>query len=136
MMHSKNNITSLFPGFSSIVSLSDLNLLINLGVTEHERHSKQAVNISFKFFFKQKPKGCETDNIEDTVCYHDVSNTVKEYCDNKEFKLLEYMCNGLYRAIRMLTPSDVKIWIKIEKCSPPIDGLIGSTSFEYTDIGE
>jgi dihydroneopterin aldolase len=136
MKHNVDSIASLPMGFSSVLSLSELNLPINLGITDDEMRNKQEVSISFKFFFKDKPLGCKTDNIKDTVCYHEISNLVKEYCENKEFRLLEYICYGLYNKIKAAIPPNIKIWIRIEKCNPPIEQLVGSTSFEYTDVWE
>ncbi len=134
MNHSVNSITSLPAGFSSVISLNDLRVYINLGVGEDERKNVQEVNISFQFLSKEQPRGCITDDINDTVCYHKISETIKNYCGNKEFKLLEFLCNGLYNEIKKITPPAMKIWVKVEKCKPPIDNLIGATSFEYTDI--
>jgi len=136
MTSAVNSITALNAGFSSTISLNDLRLSVNLGVSAVERDVKQEINVSFKFFFKHQPKACGTDDIKDTVCYHEISDAVKKYCQGGEFKLLEYMCSGLYNAIRASINPDIKIWIRIEKCNPPIDGLLGSTAFEYTDIGE
>jgi dihydroneopterin aldolase len=136
MTHAVNSITVLHAGFSSSISLNDLRLMVNLGVTAHERDVKQEINVSFKFFFKKQPGACETDDIDDTVCYHKISDAVKGYCEFGQFKLLEYMCNGLYNKIRADIARDIKIWIRIEKCNPPIYGLLGSTSFESTDIWE
>jgi FolB domain-containing protein len=117
MTHSVNSITALHTGFSSVISLSDLGLAVNLGVTDDERDVKQNINISFKFFFKAVPEGFKTDEINDTICYHQISEIVRKFCNNGKFKLLEYMCNGLYEEVRKSAPSDVKIWIRIEKCS-------------------
>ncbi len=134
MKHSVNSITLLPSGFSSVISLNDLRVYINLGVGEDERKNPQEVNISFRFFSKQPPNGFVTDDIKDTVCYHEISNAIKNYCEKKEFKLLEYLCNGLYKEVRATIPYTMRIWVKAEKCNPPIDNLMGSTSFEYTDM--
>jgi len=134
MNHSVNSITPLPVGFSSVISLNDLRVYIRLGVGEDERKNPQEVNISFKFFSKEPPKGCITDDINDTVCYYGVSSIINNYCNNREFKLLEYLCNSLCREVRESVPDNIKIWVKAEKCKPPIENLMGSTSFEYTDI--
>lgn len=111
-------------------------VLVNLGVSDGERNTKQEVNVSIKLFFKNAPKGCVTDSIKDTVCYFEISNAIKEFCNKGSFKLLEYLCHGLYGEIRKGVPEDIKIWIRVEKCNTPIDDLLGSTCFEYTDIWE
>ena len=134
MMQHVNNISSTPSGFSSIISLNNLILSVNLGVTEDERKTPQKISVSFKFYMKGIPKSCETDNIEDTVCYAEMAELVKQHCSKKDFKLLEYLCYFLYEEIRKKIDPEVKIWVGVEKCDPPIEGLVGSTSFEYTDI--
>ena len=134
MIPSVNSITSSNAGFSSVISLSNLKLAVNLGVTKEERDVRQQVNISFKFYLKDAPEACTTDNIHDTVCYAEMAEIVRRHCNKKDFKLLEYLCYFLYREVRKNIPPDIKIWIGVEKCNPPIEGLVGSTAFEYTDI--
>ncbi|MCE3231965.1 MAG: FolB domain protein [Rickettsiaceae bacterium] len=120
--------------FSSVISLNDLLLKVNLGVTEEERNVKQDIKISFKLFFKNPPKACESDSLEETICYHDISRIVDQHCHESKVKLLEYLCFQLHKEVRKIVSEDIKIWIKVEKCNPPIEGLIGTTSFEYSDF--
>jgi dihydroneopterin aldolase len=123
-------------GYSSVVSLNDLMMKVNIGVTEEERNTVQDIKISFKLFFKTPPLACETDDLNDTVCYHKISGIVEEHCKANKVKLLEYLCLQLHKRVREVVDSSIKIWIKIEKCNPPIEGLVGSTSFEYCDFQE
>jgi dihydroneopterin aldolase len=120
--------------YNSIVTLNDLLLKANIGVTEVERSCKQDLRLSFKLYFKDKPKACDTDKIEDTICYHEIANIALQYCSENDVKLLEYLCYGLYKKIKSKIGKKVNIWIKIEKCSPPIEGILGGTSFEYSDL--
>jgi dihydroneopterin aldolase len=121
-------------GYNSVVSLNDMQLKMNIGVTSEERDLPQDIKVSFKFFYKEFPMGCNTDNIDDTVCYHKVSDIVSNYCKSNKVKLLEYLCFKLHKEIKKITPDDVTLWIKIEKCHPPIEGMLGGTSFEYADF--
>lgn len=121
-------------GYNSVISLNDLLLKVNIGVTNEERDRPQDIKISFKLFYKDYPEGCLTDEINETDCYHKISEIASEYCKNNEVKLLEYICFGLHKKIRKVVAEDVKIWVKIEKCNPPIAGMLGGTSFEYADF--
>ncbi|MDA0781705.1 MAG: dihydroneopterin aldolase [Rickettsiales bacterium] len=121
-------------GYNSVISLEGLLLKVNIGITEQERDIPQDIKISLKFFYKDFPSGCNTDNIADTVCYHKIADIVTSYCKSNKVKLLEYLCLGLHRKIRLIAPEDVVIWIRVEKCNPPIDGMLGGTSFEYGDF--
>ena len=129
MNNVNNNIKLLPEGFFSAISLNSLRISVNLGVGQSERNNKQEVDISFKFFYKQPPEGFYSDNIKDTICYHQISEIVKNYCNSRQFRLLEYLCNGLCAEVRKVTPVDVGIWIMVEKCNPPIENLIGSNLF-------
>jgi dihydroneopterin aldolase len=121
-------------GYNSIVSLNDLLLKVNIGETKKERDIQQDKKIRFKLFYKNYPEGCITDEITETDCYHKIAEISSNYCHNNNVRLLEYLCFGLHKKIREVVASDVKIWVKIEKCNPPIAGMLGGTSFEYADF--
>jgi len=121
-------------GYNSVVSLNDLLIKANIGVTNEERDVPQDVKISFKLFYKDRPEGCKTDNIEDTVCYHKIANIVSNYCKVNKVSLLEYLCFELHKKIREVAPDNIKIWLKAEKCNPPIEGMLGGACFEYADF--
>ncbi len=120
--------------YNSIISLNHLMLKVNLGVTEEERKIPQDVKLDFKIYLKDAPKACESDDINDTICYHEVTKIVEKFCHNQEFKLLEYMCFNLHKKIKKIFNKNVRLWIRVEKCKPPIDNLLGTTSFEYSDL--
>ena len=121
-------------GYNSVISLDELLLKVHLGITEKEQSVPQDVKISFKFFYKDFPAGCNTDNIADTVCYNKTADIVTSYCKNNKVKLLEYLCLELHKKIRKILPDNVVLWIKVEKCHPPIEGMLGGASFEYADF--
>jgi dihydroneopterin aldolase len=120
--------------FNSVVSLDSLQMKVNLGVTEEERNVAQDVKISFKLYFETPPKACYSDELKDTICYHEIANIAREHCTGNHVKLLEYLCMQLHAKVRKVVAESIKIWIKVEKCNPPIKGLMGSTSFEYCDF--
>ena len=121
-------------GYNSVISLNDLLLKVHIGITEGEQNIPQDVNISFKFFYKDFPAGCNSDNITDTICYNKTANIVTSYCKNNKVKLLEYLCFELHKEVRKTVPDNVVVWIKVEKCDPPIEGMTGGASFEYADF--
>ncbi len=121
-------------GYNSVISLNDLLIKANLGVTKEERDQLQDIKISFKLLFEKLPKACQTDKLSDTICYHKISNIAYEHCQTNKVHTLEYLCYELYKKVRNEIENNAKIWIKVEKCNPPIEGLVGSTSFEYSDF--
>ena len=134
MTTSVNSIPSFVPGFSSVISMNGLGLDINLGVGNEERNIKQKVKVSFKLFYKATPSGCSSDNLNDTICYSEISEIIRKYCHDKEFKLLEFLCKEIYLQIKTLAPAGVKVWVITEK-NPPMYN-VETTSFEYTDLWE
>lgn len=119
--------------YSSVLSLTELKLQVSLGVTEEEREKPQNIKVCFKLFFSEVPKACFSDEIKDTFCYYEIANAVEDYCKNKEFNLLEYLCYQLHGIVRQVVDKNIKIWIRVIKCDPPIAKVEGVTSFEYND---
>lgn len=119
--------------YPSIVSLNDMKVSMSIGLSDDERSEKQDIILSFKLFYTTPPKACETDEIEDTNCYYKIYQIADNYCSNNSVKLLEYLCYQLYKLIRNVTDDDIKIWVKAEKCRPPIDNFAGTSSFEFSD---
>ena len=117
-----------------IISVNSFKVSVNLGASQEERKLPQDVLISIKLYFNEAPKACFSDELEDTICYFKICETIKKYCADKEFKLLEYLNFSLYKQIRNNIDDNIKIWIKTEKAKPPIENLIGTTSFEYSDL--
>lgn len=119
--------------YSSIISLDNMKVSMSIGLSDEERSEKQDIILSFKLFYNKPPKACETDNIDDTSCYYQIYKIADNYCNNNSIKLLEHLCYELYKQIRKVVNDDIKIWVKAEKCKPPIDNFFGTSSFEFTD---
>jgi len=120
--------------YSSTLSLNDLQLEVNLGAGKQERSVKQNILVSFKIFFPKKPKACDNDNVEDTICYFKLSQIIEDYCRNREFHLLEYLCVRLHEQLRSNMKESARLWVRVDKCKPPIENIKGTTSFEYSDL--
>lgn len=118
---------------SAVISLNKLRLQLRLGCTDTERATPQPVDVSVKFFFDTPPVGCMTDALADTVCYDDITTTIRNYCNGKEFHLLERLGKDLYEQVCGKAPKNAKIWVKVVKCMPPVEGL-ESFDFIYSDL--
>lgn len=119
--------------YSSAISMDAFELMVNIGYSESERKTPQRVMFYTKFFFRQPPKAFYNDSLDDTICYQSVADVITRTCDGSEFKLLEFLCHEIFSNLRANVPSNVKIWLKVEKCKPPVENLKGSASFEFTD---
>jgi len=120
--------------YPAILALDRLHLMLSLGVTEEERKVPQSVHLYLRVFFPTLPPSCLNDKLDDTICYDKIVQQVQEYCRNKEFRLLEYVCFQLHTHLRSSIDPSIKLWLKIVKCNPPIKDMEGPTSFSYGDM--
>ena len=115
---------------TTTLQLNDLCLPMHIGVPEEERAKPQDINIDITIAFSHPIKGCENDTIEDTVCYDQLVQAIKAYCQDRSFKLIESLACQLHTLVgALLKPKDT-LTIKVTKCNPPIREL-GTASFEY-----
>ena len=115
---------------SSIIHLNDLSQMVNVGCGVEERSQKQELRFSFKISFPNLPLACESDRIEDTVCYHKLSDKISLACKGKEFATLEKIAKTIFELVKNDFPTGASLTLKVEKVKPPIEGLAGSASFE------
>lgn len=112
------------------LELKQLELLVNLGLGEEERSVKQNVWINFSIMFEKLPNACLNDSIDETHCYFNITNKIKELCYGREFKLLEHLCHEIYNVIKKDTSE--KISVTVIK-NPPIFEVKGGASFTIGD---
>jgi dihydroneopterin aldolase len=118
----------------SVLKINKLRINIHLGWSREEREIKQDVDVYIKFLFNGLPKACITDNLEETICYDKLAKLITSYTESKQFKLIEALCYQLYNLIRQNVSNDPKIWIKVVKCKPPVENILGNTSFVLSDL--
>lgn len=70
------------------LSINELLVPCIIGVFENERKEKQNVSISLELSVDTHKAG-QTDNISDTVSYHDIANDVYRLVSESHFQLLE-----------------------------------------------
>jgi 7,8-dihydroneopterin aldolase/epimerase/oxygenase len=122
----------------TILLINKLRVLVKIGVTRDERSNPQEIFIKVKIKRSNKPKACETDNINDAVCYDSLSKKVSEYCADNEFNLVECLANGLFELISDIffynaingKNNGITITITVYK-KPQIPNLDGYVSFAF-----
>ena len=114
--------------------ISDLRLFVKLGCEEVERRTPQEVRLSIEFRFSSVPKATQTDEIGDTVCYAKVSQAIKNYCEGKEFKLIEKLALDLVFVTKDVIGNDMAMALTVHKIKPPIENLIGGTQYRIADF--
>ncbi len=94
------------------VSLKDLQAFCRLGIYDSERTLGQCININIDLFFDLSIAGISND-IKDTIDYVDVSLTIRELAQAKEYLLIENLseeiCQALFKKFPILDAIDLEI---------------------------
>jgi dihydroneopterin aldolase len=94
-----------------ILSLVDLELTCHLGVPAEERAQAQKILCTAVFPVPNLKKAAETDNLEHTVNYYDLSQLLRQTAQQKERKLIETLAADLSQAALAAFPLP---WIDLE----------------------
>jgi dihydroneopterin aldolase len=96
---------------TSVLSLVDLEITCHLGVPPEERAQPQKILCTAVFPVPNLKKAAETDNLEHTVNYYDLSQLLKKTARQKERKLIETLASDLAQSAFNQFPFP---WIQIE----------------------
>jgi dihydroneopterin aldolase len=94
-----------------VLSLVDLELTCHLGVPTEERAQPQKILCTAVFPVPNLKKAAETDNLEHTVNYYDLSQLLQKTARQKERKLIETLAADLSQAALSTFPLP---WIDLE----------------------
>jgi dihydroneopterin aldolase len=94
-----------------ILSLVDLELTCHLGVPAEERAQSQKILCTAVFPVPNLKKAADTDKLEHTVNYYDLSQLLKKTAKQKERKLIETLATDLSQAALAAFPLP---WIDLE----------------------
>lgn len=118
-MHSlpstKGKIQPIFLPSLNILEFPSFTLPLYLGVRKEEKLKKQPVSFIIKLCFSSMPKGCTTDNIEDTFCYEKIINDLSLLLLDKEYCLLESLALESYLFLKQKLSDDRLIFITVKK---------------------
>lgn len=117
---------------SSNLTISDLKLWIHLGCSDQEKYHPQLVSFDILIDFFQNPQAVLSDKLEDSVCYANITNIVKETISNKKYNLIEYLAANTYDEIIKHTGNkEISLTVTVKKLSPPVKDIHGYVSFTY-----
>jgi dihydroneopterin aldolase len=116
----------------STLHIQHLELKLNLGWRSKERSEEQAVFLDMDIYFPHPPKACETDELDDTVCYAKLTDDIHEKISAKHYRLIEHLCADIYALAKKHVPEDARVLVRITKF-PRLAGLRKGVSFEYGD---
>jgi dihydroneopterin aldolase len=120
--------------------LNQLRLHVHLGEGSAERAVLQDIDVSVSVYFMDLPAACGDDDGK-FICYNKLADVLRAKATSQPYRLIEFLCMQLYAAargeiVRAMGEDAASIYItlKLNKCHPPVQGLIGGSSFEYTDL--
>ena len=82
------------------LTLNQISLLVHLGWGEEEREVPQKIWVDISIQFSSLPVGCQTDELSDTVCYATLAKSLKKFCENRSFKLIEHLTHEIYTMVK------------------------------------
>lgn len=102
----------------SSLSLKNLGVKTYLGVTAEERAKRQEVSLDIVIKFPTFLLACKTDNIEDTVCYQELTGKIFEFCKAQKSSLIEHLGYELFLLVKKNLPKDALLMLSIAKKKP------------------
>jgi dihydroneopterin aldolase len=118
----------------ALLELRGARLSVRLGCGPDERALPQAVDLDLAVRFAEAPPACESDKLEDTVCYAELVELARAFVRGREFRLLERLARELFAELRPLVPPGAELWLRVTKLHPPIAELSSGVSFALGDF--
>lgn len=113
---------------SATLLIPEIACEINIGWTEEERSTPQAITVAVSLHLHKAPRGCETDELDDTICYDRLVETIHNTYQGRSFKLIEHLAYHIQQAITPLI-GEANASITVSKVNPPIPTLTKPVSF-------
>lgn len=114
------------------LSIKQLNLFVSLGWPEKERLEKQSILMDIDIDFNTAPSACVSDQLQDTLCYSDLIESLRNTLENQTFHLIEHLCHAAFHLLKPSLPSDARLHISVLK-HPAILGLAGGVAFSMKE---
>ena len=95
------------------IKISNLKIKTIIGILEHEKKNAQELIIDAKIKFNGS-KAMQSDKINDTIDYAQITKTIKEVCENSQSELLESLLAEILKKIMQFN-AIYKAKIKIYK---------------------
>lgn len=123
--------------YAHMLTLSRLRLPVHLGFYDEERAKKQMVEVSIRLYYLTPPAAADNDHAP----FHDYAKLaaeITEYMDTRQFRLLEFMANDMFRHVRAWYDArggkEIKLWLKVNKCDAPVPNLMDGANYIMSDL--
>lgn len=110
----------------SILSLNELAFDVSIGVYDHEKVNKQRLFVNIEIELMSLPKGCQSDDVVDVICYDHLIAHLRKKAQLKHFELIEHFAWILFNAIAEYLQETVVLTVAVLK-DPKIPGLKNAT---------
>jgi 7,8-dihydroneopterin aldolase/epimerase/oxygenase len=112
------------------IIIKDIRLVGFHGLYDYEKKDGVDLGFDIELFFHNQINN-DSDNIDQTVNYVDVIDTVKRINSSNSFNLIETLCNNLINEIVELY-KPLKTTVRIRKFKLPIDTPLSFIEVEMT----
>lgn len=117
---------------TTALNIQDIELQTYLGWPDDERAEKQSVWVDLSLVFPVVPKGCDSDQLQDTWCYAELITKLREQIGEQHFHLIEHLSKFLHETLKAHYPDGTKIQVHVTK-RPKILDFKGTVRFTYGD---
>ena len=114
----------------TILNINDYSVRCKIGCSTAERKKTQEVRVSVRLEFLIFPKACQTDRLQETVCYATLCEMIKRIATQKEYKLVEHLAHEIFMGLLAALPGECRSEVSVHKVAPPIKGLLGGVHFK------
>jgi len=114
------------------LQLKALEVSVRLGCFEEERAEPQVVRFTLRLRFPDRPQACESDAIEDTICYEEIARVVSMTAQAREFRLVEHLAWTVHQKVGELLPPSTVLSLKLHKPSLPMDFVTEGAVYEIS----
>lgn len=118
----------------SILKIPIIEDHVHLGCTAEERTFKQRVHYSVEFHFAVLPSACETDSMDQTPCYAEISKHLTAVSAEKHFSTIEHLAHQGFLSIEKYIRSfdklkTTQILLSVHKLHPPVTEIKNGAFF-------
>jgi FolB domain-containing protein len=119
---------------STRISIHQLELNLSLGWSEEERVRKQVVWVDIEIGFEKPPGACGSDEIEGTLCYDTLVQTIVEQIVPRSFRLIEHLAHEIYGLVKKAHSEPLLVKVCVTK-KPRLSSAVNmaGVSFSYGD---
>jgi dihydroneopterin aldolase len=112
------------------LEVRDLSVPVRLGCSAEERAVPQEARFSLTLELPRPPRACQTDRLEDTICYATICDAIRAVATSGEFATVERLGAAALERLRAALPPDVRARLRVHKVRPPVEDLLGGAIFE------